>query len=164
MCESSYLMIQNAGCVHSFICSLMLFLVYDIMFVLFQSEKACLGEILYRFITADQFSSDCLLDYLDLSSEYNTLEIMNRIESAIHFWRSKCQNKKLSRSKTGLLWGSTVKGLIDDTEKSKTYAHRADALLKNLKLHFPGLPQTDLDMNKIQHNKVQFVCSYYNIL
>lgn len=118
-----------------------------------KSEKACLGEILYRLITADQFSPDCLLDYLDLSSEYSTLEIMNRIESAVHFWRSKCQKKKLSRSKTGLLWGSTVKGLVDDTEKSKTYAHRADALLKNLKSHFPGLPQTVLDMNKIQYNK-----------
>lgn len=63
------------------------------------------------------------------------------------------RRKKPSRSKTGLLWGSTVKGLVDDTEKSKTYAHRADALLKNLKSHFPGLPQTVLDMNKIQYNK-----------
>ncbi|KZV20104.1 hypothetical protein F511_00961 [Dorcoceras hygrometricum] len=118
-----------------------------------KSEKACLGEVLYRYITADQFSPDCLLDYVDLSSEYSTLEIVNRIESAIHFWRLKCQKKKLNRSKTGMLWGNTVKGLVDDTEKSKTYAHRADALLKNLKLHFPGLPQTNLDMNKIQYNK-----------
>ncbi|XP_073123564.1 rop guanine nucleotide exchange factor 1-like [Henckelia pumila] len=118
-----------------------------------KSEKACLGEILYRLLTADQFSPDCLLDYLDLSSEYSTLEIVNRIERAIHFWRLKCKKKKLNRSKTGLIWGNTVKGLVDDSEKSKTYAHRADALLKNLKFHFPGLPQTVLDMNKIQYNK-----------
>ncbi|XP_075483916.1 rop guanine nucleotide exchange factor 1-like isoform X1 [Primulina tabacum] len=117
-----------------------------------KSEKACLGEVLYHFITSDQFSPDCLLDFLDLSSEYSTLEIVNRIESSVHFWRLKSQKKKLNRSKTGLLWGSTVKGLVD-TEKSKTYAQRADALLKNLKLHFPGLPQTVLDMNKIQYNK-----------
>ncbi|KAK6131034.1 hypothetical protein DH2020_035222 [Rehmannia glutinosa] len=118
-----------------------------------KSEKACLGETLYRYITADQFSPDCLLDYLDLSSEYSTLEIANRIESAVHFWRLKYQKKKLNHAKTGSFWGSTVKGLVCDAEKSKHFAHRADTLLKNLKLHFPGLPQTALDTNKIQYNK-----------
>ncbi|KAL2241934.1 rop guanine nucleotide exchange factor 1 [Sesamum indicum] len=118
-----------------------------------KSEKACLGDILYRYITADQFSPDCLLDYLDLSSEYSTLEIANRIETAIHFWRMKYQKKKLNHAKTGSFWGSTVKGLAGDVEKSKLFAHRADTLLKNLKSHFPGLPQTALDMSKIQYNK-----------
>lgn len=120
--------------------------------VLFQSEKACLGEIVYRYITADQFSPDSLLDYLDISSEYNTLEIANRIESALHLWRLKYQKKKLNHAKVGSFWG---KGISSDVEKSKLFAHRADTLLKNLKLHFPGLPQTALDMNKIQYNKVQ---------
>ncbi|PIN08628.1 hypothetical protein CDL12_18786 [Handroanthus impetiginosus] len=118
-----------------------------------KSEKACLSEILYRFITADQFSPDCLLDYMDLSSEYGTLEIANRIESAIHFWRLKYQKKKLSHAKSGSFWGSTVKGLVGDAEKCKLFAHRAETLLKNLKLHFTGLPQTALDMTKIQYNK-----------
>ncbi|KAH6780231.1 rho guanyl-nucleotide exchange factor 1 [Perilla frutescens var. hirtella] len=118
-----------------------------------KSEKACLGDVLYRYITADQFSPDCLLDYLDLSSEYSTLEIANRLETAVQFWRLKCQKKKLTHAKTSLFWGSTVKGLVGDVEKSKLFAHRADTLLKNLKLHFPGLPQTALDMNKIQYNK-----------
>ncbi|KAG8389844.1 hypothetical protein BUALT_Bualt01G0020700 [Buddleja alternifolia] len=118
-----------------------------------KSEKACLGEILYRYITSDQFSPDCLLDYPDLSSEYSTLEIANRIESGVHFWRLKYQKKKGSHLKTGLFRGSTVKSLLGDIEKSKLFAHRADTLLKNLKLHFPGLPQTALDMYKIQYNK-----------
>ncbi|KAL3641649.1 Rop guanine nucleotide exchange factor 1 [Castilleja foliolosa] len=118
-----------------------------------KNEKACLGETLHRYITADQFSPECLVDYLDLSSEYSTLEIANRIESAIHFWRLKYQKKKLNPAKTGSFWGSTVKGLVCDAEKSKIFAHRADTLLNNLKLHFPALPQTALDMNKIQYNK-----------
>ncbi|KAL2468174.1 Rop guanine nucleotide exchange factor 1 [Forsythia ovata] len=117
-----------------------------------KSEKACLGEFLHRYITADQFSPDYILDYLDLSSEYTTLEIANRIESAVHFWRLKCQKKKLNRAKTGS-WSGTVKGLGGDIEKSKLFANRADTLLTNLKLYFPGLPQTALDMNKIQFNK-----------
>ncbi|CAI9777926.1 unnamed protein product [Fraxinus pennsylvanica] len=117
-----------------------------------KSEKACLGDILQRYITADHFSPDHLLNYLDLSSEYTTLEIANRIESAVHFWRLKCQKKKLIRAKTGS-WSGTVKGLACDIEKSKLFANRADTLLTKLKLYFPGLPQTDLDMNKIQFNK-----------
>ncbi|CAA0813372.1 Rop guanine nucleotide exchange factor 1 [Striga hermonthica] len=118
-----------------------------------KNEKACLGEILHHYLTADQFSPDCLLDYLDLSSEYSTLEIANRIESALHFWRSKCRKKKLTHTRSASFWENTMKGFICDSEKSKLFAHRAETVLKNLKLHFPGLPQTTLDMNKIQYNK-----------
>ncbi|KAL6527483.1 hypothetical protein OROGR_016573 [Orobanche gracilis] len=118
-----------------------------------KNDKACLGDILHRYITADQFTPDRLLDYLDVSSEYSTLEIANRIESAVHFWRLKYQKKKLNHARTVSFWGSTMKGLVCDAEKSKLFAHRADTLLKNLKLHFPSLPQTALDMNKIQCNK-----------
>ncbi|EPS62710.1 hypothetical protein M569_12079 [Genlisea aurea] len=116
-----------------------------------KSEKACLGETLHRFITAENFSPECLIDYLDLSSNYTTLELANRIESAIHFWRMKHQkNKKPNHGKTSsLFWGNAV----NDAEKSKLLAHRAETLLKNIKLHFPGLPQTSLDTNKIQYNK-----------
>ncbi|KAL3845369.1 hypothetical protein ACJIZ3_002772 [Penstemon smallii] len=118
-----------------------------------KSEKACLGETLYRCITSDQYSPDYLLDYLDLSSEYTTLEIANRIENAVHFWRLKCQNVKLKNTKMGSFWGSAAKGRAGDIEKSKLFAHRAETLLKSLKLHFPELQQTTLDMSKIQHNK-----------
>ncbi|XVF68009.1 hypothetical protein PTKIN_Ptkin10aG0168300 [Pterospermum kingtungense] len=51
--------------------------------------KACLGDIIYRYITADQFSPECLLDCLDLSTEHQTLKIANRIEAAVHVWRQK---------------------------------------------------------------------------
>ncbi|KAK8587985.1 hypothetical protein V6N13_086943 [Hibiscus sabdariffa] len=40
----------------------------------------CLGEIMYRYLTADQFSRGCLLDYFDLSSDYTALEMANGVE------------------------------------------------------------------------------------
>ncbi|GMP81783.1 hypothetical protein CsSME_00036379 [Camellia sinensis var. sinensis] len=128
-----------------------------------KSGKTCLGEILYRYITADQFSPECLLDYLDLSSEYTTLEIANRIETAIHIWRQKylkgdLKHAKIVRSSS---WGGKVKDLVVDKEKSKLLAERAETLLQNLKLRFPGLPQTALDTNKIQFNKVQPLTIYF---
>ncbi|WKA09294.1 hypothetical protein VitviT2T_026956 [Vitis vinifera] len=119
-----------------------------------KSGKACLGETIYRSITARQFSPECLLDYLDLSSEYTTLEIANRIEAAIHIWRQKYLKRHTNRTKAGRSsWGGKVKVLVGYMEKNKLLAQRAETILQNLRLRFPGLPQTALDMAKIQYNK-----------
>ncbi|KAH9693639.1 Rop guanine nucleotide exchange factor 1 [Citrus sinensis] len=129
-----------------------------------KSGKECLGEIMYNYITADQFSPESLLAYLDLSSEYTTLEIANRIEAAVHIWRQKYQNKRIIRTKSGRSsWGGKVKGFVSDIERSKLLAHRADTILQNLKLRFPSLPQTALDMNKIQYNKVCHMTNLCNL-
>ncbi|KAL6207599.1 hypothetical protein ACLB2K_018556 [Fragaria x ananassa] len=119
-----------------------------------KSGKACLGEIIYRFITADQFSPECLLDYLDLSSEYTTLEIANRIEAAAHIWKQKHLKRHLRPTNSGKSsWGGKVKGLVGDKDKCNLLASRANTILRNLRIRFPGLPQTTLDMCKIQYNK-----------
>ena len=114
-----------------------------------------MGEVIYRYLTADQFSPECLLDYLDLSSEYTTLEIANRIEASVHIWKQKYLKRHSVRAKVGKSsWGGKVKGFVGDIEKSKFLAQRAETLLQNLRLRFPGRPQTSLDMSKIQYNKV----------
>ncbi|KAF4388492.1 hypothetical protein F8388_012469 [Cannabis sativa] len=121
-----------------------------------KSGKACLGEIIYRYMTADKFSPECLLDYLDLSSEYTTLEIANRIEASIHIWKQKHMKRSINIMVTKPCkssWGGMVKGFSSDTERSKLLAHRAETLLHNLKMRFPALPQTILDLTKIQNNK-----------
>ncbi|KAL4569661.1 hypothetical protein LXL04_025303 [Taraxacum kok-saghyz] len=113
-----------------------------------KNGKECLGEIIYRYITADKFSPECLLDCLDLSSEHHTLEVANRIEAAIHVWKLK-DYKKHPKSK----WGRKVKGLVGDNDKNNSLAQRAETLLHSLRRRFPGLPQTSLDMTKIQYNR-----------
>lgn len=119
-----------------------------------KSGKACLGRIMYHYITAKRFSPDYLLDYLDLSSEFTTLEIANRIEAATHFWSQNYQNKHLIRSRNGKSsWGGKMKGFVGEIPKRKLLAKRAEVLIHNLRLRFPGLPQTALDVNKIQYNK-----------
>lgn len=45
-------------------------------------------------------------------------------------------------------------GLVADGEKNHFLVQRAETLLHTLRLRFPSLPQTALDMNKIQYNKV----------
>lgn len=111
--------------------------------------------MIYRYITAGNFSPECLLDCLDLSSEHHTLEVANRIEAAVYYWRLKDQknhaNPQKSKNKT---WGGKVKGLVADIGRNQFLAERAETLLHCLRLRFPGLPQTALDMYKIQYNKV----------
>ncbi|KAL8158841.1 hypothetical protein V2J09_000378 [Rumex salicifolius] len=119
-----------------------------------KNGKACLGDIIYRYITAEQFSPDCLLDCLDLSSEHHTLEVANRIEASMHVWRQKDQKRHLNHSKSKRSkWGGKVKGLVADHDKDQVLTERAEALLATLKLRCSGLPQTALDMSKIQYNK-----------
>ncbi|XP_011045480.1 PREDICTED: rop guanine nucleotide exchange factor 1 [Populus euphratica] len=119
-----------------------------------KNGKACLGDIIYRYITAEQFSPERLLDCLDLSTEHHTLEIANRIEAAVHVWKQKdhkkhTHNMRIKHSS----WGGKVKGFVTDSHKNQILAQRAETLLQSLRLRFPGLPQTTLDMNKIQYNK-----------
>lgn len=119
-----------------------------------KSGKTCLGDIIYRYITADQFSPECLLDCLDLSSEHHTLEVANRVEAAVHVWKLKDRKMYPAHQKSKRKsWGGKVKSLVADSEKNLFLAQRAETLLHSLRLRFPGLPQTSLDMNKIQYNK-----------
>ncbi|KAK8916338.1 Rop guanine nucleotide exchange factor 1 [Platanthera zijinensis] len=122
-------------------------------FLLLQCGKACLGDIIYRYITTEQFSSECLLDCLDLSSEHHTLDIANRVEAAAHVWRLKNKKRNPPQSKGKKSWGGKVKELVTATERSELLSQRAEGLLQSLRLRYPGLPQTVLDMNKIQYNK-----------
>ncbi|KAI8553962.1 hypothetical protein RHMOL_Rhmol05G0057900 [Rhododendron molle] len=119
-----------------------------------KSGKACLGDIIYRDITAEQFTPESLLDCLDLSSEHNTLEVVNKIEASIHVWKKKGQRKHTKHLKAKRSpWRPKVKGLAADGNKNQFLGQRAEILLHNLRLRFPGLPQTALDMSKIQYNK-----------
>ncbi|KAL1833297.1 hypothetical protein ACET3Z_002948 [Daucus carota] len=119
-----------------------------------KNGKACLGDTVYRYITADQLSPECLLDCLDLSSEHQTLEVANRIEAAVHVWKLKYQRKHSNYIKSKhSSWSGKVKGLVNDAGKNHVLAQRAESLLHILKMRYPGLPQTALDMHKIQYNK-----------
>ncbi|KAG8376965.1 hypothetical protein BUALT_Bualt09G0119200 [Buddleja alternifolia] len=120
-----------------------------------KNGKASLGDLIHRYINSDQFSPECLLDCLDLSSEHHALEIANRVEATIYVWRRKMNSKPLHstlRSNSKSSW-EIVKDFVSDADKREVLADRAESLLLCLKQRFPGLPQTTLDMSKIQYNK-----------
>ncbi|GMI96470.1 hypothetical protein HRI_003316300 [Hibiscus trionum] len=119
-----------------------------------KNSRVSLGDLIYRYISSDMFTPECLLDCLDLTSEHQAIEIANRVEASIYLWRKKSNSRPVgtNRSSSKSSW-DLVKDLMIDADKREMLADRAESLLLCLKQRFPGLPQTTLDMSKIQYNK-----------
>jgi len=102
--------------------------------------------MIYKSITDEFFDPDSLLSSTDLSSEHKVLDLKNRIEASIIIWKRKMVQKDSKSS-----WSTSVR-----IEKRELFEERAETMLLILKHHFPGLPQSTLDISKIQYNKVKF--------
>ncbi|XP_019450275.1 PREDICTED: rop guanine nucleotide exchange factor 7-like isoform X2 [Lupinus angustifolius] len=129
---------------------------YSADIIFFQNARTSLGDVIYRYITSDHFSPECLLACLDLTSEHQAIEIANRAEASMYIWRKKTtSNSKpasvTAKSSSRSSWEMVKDLMVDD--KSELLSERAESLLISLKQRFPGLPQTALDMSKIQYNK-----------
>lgn len=144
-------------------CSIWLWV--SLIWLFLQNGRASLGDVIYRYITSDKFSPECLLDCLDFASEHQALDIANRVEASIHIWRRRTTVSKPTNN-TRPSWG-IVKEMIIDADKRELLAGRAETLLLCLKQRFPGLTQTTLDVSKIQFNKVRIryhQCRHYNTI
>ncbi|KAG4961551.1 hypothetical protein AAZX31_13G338300 [Glycine max] len=108
-----------------------------------KNGRASLGDSNYRSITVEFFDPDQFLSTMDLSSEHKILDLKNRIEASIVIWKRKMHQKD---SKSA--WGSAV-----SLEKRELFEERAETILLLLKHRFPGLPQSALDISKIQYNR-----------
>lgn len=82
---------------------------------------------------------------MDLSTEHKVLDLKNRIEASTVIWKRKMQTKDSKSS-----WSSIV-----SFEKREQFEERAETILHLLKLQFPGTPQSQLDISKIQYNRVR---------
>ncbi|CAL9094083.1 unnamed protein product [Musa acuminata var. zebrina] len=122
-----------------------------------KNARASLGDLMHRYVTSDQFSPDCLLDCLDLSSEHQALEIANRVEASTYIWRRRRVARPVINrngiATTKSSWSAAVKDMVVDAGKRELFADRAETILLCLKQRFPGLTQTALDVCKIQFNK-----------
>ncbi|XP_048227946.1 rho guanine nucleotide exchange factor 8 [Ricinus communis] len=108
-----------------------------------KNGKTSLGDSIYKSITVEYFDPEQFLSTMDLSTEHKVLDLKNRIEASIVIWQRK-MNQKDGKSS----WGSGV-----SLEKRELFEERAETILLILKQRFPGLPQSALDISKIQYNK-----------
>ncbi|MCD9558722.1 Rop guanine nucleotide exchange factor 12 [Datura stramonium] len=108
-----------------------------------KNGRASLGDSIYRSITDEYFDPDYFLSTMDLSSEHKILDLKNKIEASVIIWRRK-MNAKDGKS----AWSSAV-----SMEKRELFEDRAETILLILKHRFPGIPQSSLDISKIQYNR-----------
>ncbi|AQK59224.1 Rop guanine nucleotide exchange factor 11 [Zea mays] len=108
-----------------------------------QKGKTSLGDAIYRSITEETFDPLEFLAGMDLSTEHKVLDLKNRIEASTVIWKRKMQTKDSKSS-----WSSIV-----SFEKREQFEERAETILHLLKLQFPGTPQSQLDISKIQYNR-----------
>uniref|UniRef100_A0A804NNJ4 PRONE domain-containing protein n=1 Tax=Zea mays TaxID=4577 RepID=A0A804NNJ4_MAIZE len=105
-----------------------------------KNGRSTLGDIIYRYITSDQFSPECLLDCLDLSMEYQALEVANRVEASIilgfredskdlefYKWEGNLsqllQNVRNKLNQVASSWSREEKDhCLEETEKSFSYS------------------------------------------
>uniref|UniRef100_A0A5B7AV64 Putative rop guanine nucleotide exchange factor 14 n=1 Tax=Davidia involucrata TaxID=16924 RepID=A0A5B7AV64_DAVIN len=117
-----------------------------------KSGKASLGEELYRILTAESNSIEEILNSLNMKSEHSVLEAINRLEAAVFAWREKITEQASGNSPVRTSW-SFIKDPISELDKTEFLLERAEALLQHLKTRYPNLPQTFLDVTKIQYGK-----------
>ncbi|GAA0173973.1 guanyl-nucleotide exchange factor [Lithospermum erythrorhizon] len=108
-----------------------------------KNGRASLGDSIYKSITDDHFDPDNFLRHMDLTTEHKIVDLKNRIEASIIIWR-----RKMSAKDSKSTWSSAV-----SVEKRELFEDRAETILLILKQRFPGLPQSQLDVSKIQFNK-----------
>uniref|UniRef100_A0ACD5T7G4 Uncharacterized protein n=1 Tax=Avena sativa TaxID=4498 RepID=A0ACD5T7G4_AVESA len=109
-----------------------------------KNGKSTLGDSMYKLITDEYFNPEELVATVDLTNEYNIVDLKNRIEASVVIWQ-----KKMSQKESGKLsWGHGV-----SHEKRGRFEGRAENVLLLLKHRFPGISQSALDISKIQYNR-----------
>ncbi|KAK8524926.1 hypothetical protein V6N12_029777 [Hibiscus sabdariffa] len=108
-----------------------------------KNGRASLGESIYRSITVECFDPNQFLSAMDLSSEHQILDLKDRIEASIVIWKRKMVQKDGKSA-----WGSAV-----SYEKRELFEERAETVLHIIKHQYPGIPQSALDISKIQYNR-----------
>ncbi|GLT64437.1 hypothetical protein SLA2020_369320 [Shorea laevis] len=117
-----------------------------------KSGKASLGEELYKFLFAESSSFDEILNSLNLKFEHRALEVINRLEAAIFAWKVKVTEHVSGKSPVRTSW-SFIKDQMSEMDKMELLLDRAEALLHQLKIRYPNLPHTFLNVTKIQYGK-----------
>ncbi|KAI3711622.1 hypothetical protein L1987_70161 [Smallanthus sonchifolius] len=108
-----------------------------------KNGRESLGDLIYKSITVDSFDPGQFLSTMDLSTEINVLDLKNKIEASIVIWKRKMHQKDSKSS-----WSSAI-----SMEKRELFEDRAETILLLLKQQFPGLPQSSLEICKIESNK-----------
>ncbi|KAF5788078.1 putative PRONE domain, Rop guanine nucleotide exchange factor [Helianthus annuus] len=108
-----------------------------------KNGRASLGDFIYKSITVDHFDPDHFLSSMDLTTDHKIVDLKNRIEASVVIWKRKMSAKD---GRSG--WGSGV-----SLGKREQFEDRAETILLILKQRYPGIPQSTLEISKIENNR-----------
>lgn len=117
-----------------------------------QCGRASLGEELYRILSVESKSAEEMLNALNLKSKQSAIETINRLEAAVFAWKERVTEQDGGKCQVRKSWSCRT-DLIFELEKKEVLMDRAEALIQVLKTRYPNLPQTFLDVVKIQYGK-----------
>ena len=107
---------------------------------------------MYQTITAEITVQEILLS-LNLNNEHSVLDTVNRLEGAIFAWKHAISDESNKKSPIRYRW-YFMKNTESELEKLALWMERAEALVQLLKIRFPNLPHTFVDVTKVHYNKV----------
>ncbi|XP_015059866.1 rop guanine nucleotide exchange factor 14 [Solanum pennellii] len=115
-----------------------------------KSSRTSLGDDLYRLLTEESTSAEEMLISLNLKSENSAVEVVNRLERSILAWKERITDQASGKSPARRSW-SFVKDPISELDKVEVLLNKAESLVQQLKFEYPNLPQTFLNVTKIQY-------------
>ncbi|KAI3792896.1 hypothetical protein L2E82_06788 [Cichorium intybus] len=116
-----------------------------------KSGKTSVGDDLYKTLNTISSSSIGMLNSLNLKSEQGALETINRLETAVYAWKERILEQTSAKSPSRTSW--SLKDPSMELDKIEFLINRAEGLLQQLRIRYPNLPQTFLDVMKIQYGK-----------
>nr|XP_043635765.1 rop guanine nucleotide exchange factor 14-like [Erigeron canadensis]XP_043636467.1 rop guanine nucleotide exchange factor 14-like [Erigeron canadensis] len=116
-----------------------------------KSAKASLGDDLYRTLNTASSSAAGMLKLLNLKSEHSALDTINRLQAAVYTWKERISIQARARSPARTSW--SFKDPSMELNKIDFLINRAEVLLQQIRTRYPNLPQTFLDVMKIQNGK-----------
>ncbi|KAG5540468.1 hypothetical protein RHGRI_020621 [Rhododendron griersonianum] len=130
----------------------MLSLLTIFFYTCLQSGKESLGEELYRILSVDSQPVGQMLNSLNLKSEHSAIETINRLEAAVFAWKEKVTKQNGGKSPVQKAWSFKTNPILE-LEKIEVLMDKAEALIQLLRTIYPNLPQTFLEVVKIQYGR-----------
>ncbi|KAJ3680718.1 hypothetical protein LUZ60_016996 [Juncus effusus] len=114
-----------------------------------KTGKESLGQDMYQVIRTDSVSIEEIFVSFNFQNEHSVLDTMNRLETAVFAWRQRAIDEPSKKSPYKRYF---KKDGSSETEKRGIYMEKAESLLHLIKSRFPNLPQTFMDVIKVQYN------------
>ncbi|PHT66711.1 Rop guanine nucleotide exchange factor 14 [Capsicum annuum] len=104
----------------------------------------------FEILTAESTSAEEMFSSLNLTSENSALEVVNRLEGSILAWKERINDQTSGKFPLPRSW-SFKKDPVTELDRLEALLSRAEALVHQLKVEYPNLPQTFLNVRKIQY-------------